>query len=42
MASGNLLSGFLLAVALFFGAIAWVALNYIESDLDRFHEWAVK
>ncbi len=35
-----MMAGFLFAVALFFGALAWMALNYIESDLDRFASWA--
>lgn len=34
------MTGFLFAVSLLFGAIAWMALNYIESDLDRFAQWA--
>lgn len=32
--------GFLFAACLMFGAVAWMALNYIESDLDRFARWA--
>lgn len=36
------LVGFLLACCLIFGAIAWMALNYIESDVDRFVHWIDK
>jgi hypothetical protein len=32
--------GFLFAACCLFGAVAWMALNYIESDLDRFAAWA--
>jgi hypothetical protein len=35
-----MMAGFLFAVTLFFGALAWIALNYIESDVDRFSRWA--
>lgn len=31
--------GFLLAACVLFGAVTWVALNYVESDLERFHRW---
>ena len=31
--------GFLFAACLVFGAVAWMALNYIESDIDRFSRW---
>jgi hypothetical protein len=34
------LVGFLFAACLAFGLIAWCALNFIESDIDRFHDWA--
>ena len=32
--------GFLLAACILFGAVAWMALNYIESDIERFSKWA--
>lgn len=31
--------GFLLCVCLITGAVAWVAMNYVESDVDRFMDW---
>jgi ATP/ADP translocase len=31
--------GFLLAACVLFGVVTWVALNYVESDLERFSKW---
>lgn len=31
--------GFLFAACLVFGFMAWTAMNYVESDIDRFHRW---
>jgi len=37
-----LVCGFLFAVCLLFGAIAWVAMNYLEDDLDGFARFIEK
>jgi hypothetical protein len=34
-----LAAGFLFAACLVFAALAWMAMNYVESDLERFHRW---
>jgi hypothetical protein len=31
--------GFLLAACFLLGLVAWVAMNYVEDDLERFHRW---
>jgi quinol-cytochrome oxidoreductase complex cytochrome b subunit len=31
--------GFLLATCLLFAVVAWVAMNYVESDMERFQSW---
>ena len=31
--------GFLFAACLVFGLMAWMAMNYVESDIERFHRW---
>jgi hypothetical protein len=31
--------GFLLAACLILAFVAWVAMNYVEDDIERFHRW---
>lgn len=35
----SIMVGLLLAVCLVLGWVAWVAMNYVEDDLERFHRW---